>query len=226
MKRGNDTPGPAATMSAMTTSLRTVVLVALLGVAATANGQPLESPRREPNLGIYAAELGGGIVGGAACGAGLGLLTFYVATKTRASIEEAATAVACALYAGGAAGCAGGTYLMGSSFGQDGKLLPTAAWAGGTTAVGMALIIAGSRVYAHDPSSYPAARIGSAVSLTGAAVVYVAAPVMATVGYNLSRPRDSLGSRLVPGSVGLASVRDAEGIAHPSLNVRLLSVRF
>ena len=56
--------------------------------------------------------------------------------------------------------------------------------------------------------------------------LFVATPFVGVYAYNVSRPRDSHESRFVPGSVGLASVRDPDGTTQPSGNVRLLSVRF
>jgi hypothetical protein len=61
---------------------------------------------------------------------------------------------------------------------------------------------------------------------TVGAATLVVVPIVATIGYNRSRPRNSYGSRFVPGSVGLAAAQDAEGIAHPALDVHLLTVRF
>jgi hypothetical protein len=197
-------------MSAMKACLKVVALLAVL--AAAANGQlfvQAENPR--PSFGICAAEAGGGIVG-IVLGAGLGWVTGMTLYFAGNDGWRAATVGVLVGSSTGIAGCAGGTCLMGSAFGQQGRFLPTLAYTAGTFGVGALVLLAGTQ------TSY-------IVSWAGA-VVLASTPVVAVYGYNRSRPRDSYGSRFVPGSVGLASVRDAEGIAHPSLNVRLLSVRF
>jgi len=56
--------------------------------------------------------------------------------------------------------------------------------------------------------------------------LFIATPIAAVVGYNISRPRDTCGNRFLPGSVALGAVSDADGVTHPSLDVRLLSIRF
>jgi hypothetical protein len=123
-----------------------------------------------------------------------------------------------------AVGCAGGICGLGAAFRQNGKFLPTLAYGACAAVGGCGLYYAGTLVK-HGDVSASQANIGFGMTYVGGAAV-VLAPVIATIGYNRSRPRDTYGSRFVPGSVGLASVRDAEGIVHPALDVHLLTVRF
>ena len=202
-------------MCAMKTSLRIVALLVLL--AAAANGQSLVAAQNpQPSFGVYAAETGGGFLGELAAVVGVSLAVFGVGEATGAdwfdesSIPYGILWVA-ALVPAIPAGSAGGACIVGHHYNGDGKFW--AAGLGGLAGMGTGLVVAalGHSVLNGIPS-YAVAVVGPAVG--------------ATVGYNLSRTRDSYGSRFIPGSVGLASVRDAAGIAHPSLNVRLLSVRF
>jgi len=224
MKRSNDMPD-LTPVSAMRTCLRAVALLALLVAAATANGRPFgptENPR--PSFGICAAEVGGGLacgVLGLVIGGGIGGFVFF----NPASEMSAFAGAVMVGFPTALVGCAGGTYAVGSAFGQDGRFLPTLAYTAGAFVVAAGFTIGGIQVVNSDINNGTAFNVGMGMTYLGAAV-FVAAPVVATYGYNRSRPRDSYGSRFVPGSVDLALVRDAEGIAHPSLNVRLLSVRF
>ena len=222
MTRGNDTPGLPATNSAMRTSLRTVALLALLAATATANGQPLE-----PTFDTYAAEAGGGYTGyvlGSAVGACIAL---SIGLGNESNVDEAFTVFYSVSPLLAVSGCAGGVCLGGNAFEQDGRFLPTLAYTAGSVALGAGFYAGGHEVaYGRVIKNYTVAQVVGLPLIGIGVAVLAATPVVAVYGYNRSRPRDSFGSRFVPGSVGLASVRDAEGIAHPSLNVRLLSVRF
>ena len=209
----------------MTDSLRAVALAALLVVAVTANGQTFgPAENTGPSFGICAAEVGGGLAGevlGLIIGGGIGAVMFF-STVNDFSAGAGAIAVGTPV---ALVGCAAGTYALGSAFGQGGRFLPTLVYTAGTFVVGAGLCIGGIQVVNSDINNETAFNVGWGMTYLGAAV-FASAPAVATYGYNRSRPRDSHGSRFVPGSVGLSSIRDAEGIAHPSLNVRLLTVRF
>ena len=208
----------------MSCRLRAVTLFALLLVAATANGQTLETPRREGNIGIYALEAGGATVG-ALLGFGLGMGTAFALWMSGTSEDQTMLPAALVGVPATIAGCAGGAYLMGSAFQQEGQYLPTLCWSTGGLAAGAALVIGGTQIQNSDIQVGTVNQIGYYTAVVGY-LVLLATPEITTYGYNRSRPPDSYGSRFVPGSAGLASVRDAEGVAHPSLNVRLLTVRF
>jgi hypothetical protein len=204
-------------MSAMRTSLRTVAVLAVLLTAA--NGQslvPSENPK--PSFGIHAAETGGGLLGGLGLGFAAALAEFYIVGPNDPGPQMTRILVVGVPF--GVVGLAGGTTLVGSAFHQQGKFWPTLAWSAGSVAAGLALAAGGFYLGNNDVGP-----IGSLAPVV-VAIGLAAPPILTTVGYNRSRSQNSFGSRFVPGSVGLASVRDAEGIAHPSLNVRLLSVRF
>ena len=206
----------------MTNCLKVVVLLAV-AAATTANGQVHETSRREPSFGIYAAEAGGGIIGALGLGGTFAVATvfwpFYIDNPPETN-PGVLLGIAGTL---GLVGCAGGTWLAGSGFNQHGKFLPTIAYATATSAVGLGLCLVGTQLRNHySPVRF---AVGEGMRYTGVGLFF-ATPFAAAYGYNRSRPRDSYGSRFVPGSVSLASVRDGEGIAHPSVNVRLLSVRF
>ncbi len=196
----------------------TGLLLALL-TATIANGQTSEVPRREPSFGIYAAETGGalaGVVVGAGFGVAIGIMSGGNNTNRMAAIGVLFGIPAVL------AGCAGGTYIVGSAYHQDGRYLPALGWTAGAATLGVVLLDAGTWVYV---TSRIGAGGGAAVSGLGIAVL-AATPIATVVGYNLSRPRVSVGSRFLPGAVALGSVMDADGVGHASLDVRMLTVRF
>ncbi|MCX6841600.1 MAG: hypothetical protein NTX53_04890 [candidate division WOR-3 bacterium] len=202
----------------MSSYLKVMVLLAV--VAATiVDGQTYETPRREPNFGIYAAEAGGAVAGalvGACFGVAIGIGSGGNNTNRMLAIGGLFGIPAVL------AGWAGGTCVAGNAFQQHGRFLPTLGWTAGTATLGVVLLDAGTWV---DVTSRIGPGGGAAVSDLGLAVL-AAMPIITVYGYNLSRPRDSYGSRFVPGSVGLASVRQIDGTKRPSVNIRFLSVRF
>jgi hypothetical protein len=101
---------------------------------------------------------------------------------------------------------------MGNGFRQGGQFLPTLAWTTGSVALGTGLL-------------YAKTRAKTDIGWLGTSVL-VATPFVATLGYNLSRPRDAYGGRFLPGSVALGSVRDETGLHRPSIDVLLLNMRF
>lgn len=206
----------------MTNCLKVVVLLAV-AAATTANGQVHETSRREPSFGIYAAEAGGGIIGALGLGGTFAVATvfwpFYIDNPPETN-PGVLLGIAGTL---GLVGCAGGTWLAGSGLNQHGKFLPTIAYATATSAVGLGLCLGGTQL--KNRSSSVGYHVGEGMVYSGVGL-FIATPIAAVVGYNLSRPRDAYGSRFLPGSVALDAVRDEDGVVHPSVNVRLLSARF
>ncbi len=202
------------------------VIVLLAVVAATiADGRMYETTRREPNFGIYAAEAGGGFLGAIGLGG-----TFAVATIIIPVMTDNYPNTPLEVYAGvsgvlGLIGCAGGTWLAGSGFVQQGKFLPALAYAAGTSAIGLGLCVGGTQLRNHNSHKSIGFSAGSGMLYSGIGL-FIATPIAAVAGYNLSRPHDAYGSRFLPGSVALGAVSDADGVIHPSLDVRLLSFRF
>ena len=179
--------------------------------------------RRQTSFGIYALEAAGGIALGVA-GIGCG----FAAALGYGGMDEgrAPGAVAILLTVSpvlAVTGCAGGTCLVGSAFGQEGQFLPTLAYTAGTGALAYGLLLGGQTAL-NGPWGYHGVIGWSMISLGVAGTAAV--PLAAVYGYNRSRPRSSYGGRFVPGSITLASVRGTDGLIHPSLNVRLLSMRF
>jgi hypothetical protein len=194
--------------------IRLAALLLVITVAHSSAQLPNERPRPEPTFLTYATEGAGGYAG-AMLG---GTAGWFIAGLMYPWGGDAGIRMIAALgFFGAVLGCAGGTYGIGSAFRQDGRFLPTLGYTAVASVVGGGLCLAGIQSWGT-----PAGRT---VRTVGAATLVIV-PVIATIGYNRSRPRDSYGSRFVPGSVGLASVRDAEGIAHPALDVHLLTVRF
>ncbi len=208
-------------MFPMKNCFRAVPLISLLAIVVTANGQTLApTDRPKPSFGIYAAEVGGAVLGGLALGFPAALAGFYIG-----GLDDPGPMMSRMFVVGvpfGVIGLAGGTTLVGSMFHQQGRYWPTLAWSAGSVATGLAIAAGGMYIGNEGQNVGPISGLAPVVVAIGLALP----PVLTTVGYNLSRPRDSVGSRIEPGSIGLASVRDARGIAHPSLDVRLLSVRF
>lgn len=201
----------AATKSAVLTALLLTIVAATSTSAQGLSPMPTPSSSRGPNFGIYAAEAGGALAG-AVVGVGLGIatgvaLSFVWNDGTQAALVGGFVGVTAAT-----TGCAGGAYVVGGTFRQDGRYLPTLAWTAGTVALGAGLVAVGSR---------------TKVDLTAVGVVVLATtPIVTTYGYNRSRPKETISGRLLPGSFALRPVRDADGVAHPSLDVRLVNVRF
>jgi hypothetical protein len=217
MKRSDHRRGPDTYYPAMKTRLKAAALLAVL--VAAANGQPsVQAENPKPSFGIYAAETGGGFLGELAAATAVTLAVYGFAAANGADFFDEsswpyAVLWAAALVPAVPAGSAAGAYIVGHHYGGDGEF-----WAAGLGGLaGLMVFALGAQI--TDGSS-------STASIPIYALAVVSPAVGATVGYNLSRTRVSYGSRFMPGSVGLAAVRDAKGIAHPSLKVHLLSVRF
>ena len=202
-----------------------LVLPLILSLSAAQEFTTMPGPvaRRQTSFGIYTLEAAGGVTLGAV-GIGCGI----TAALGYAGIDEGRAQGGMAVLLSvspvlAVAGCAGGTCLVGSAFGQEGRFLPTLAYTAGTGALAYGLLLGGQSAL-NGPWGYHGVIGWSMISLGVAGTA--AMSLAAVFGYNRSRPRSSYGSRFVPGSITLASVRDADGLIHPSLNVRLLSVRF
>jgi hypothetical protein len=201
--------------------MRLKSLLLVITVAQSSAQLPNERLRPEPTFLTYTAEAAGGYTGavlGAAVGVAAASLLFPWGGPS------ALGAMAVVGFPAAFLGCAGGICVLGRTFRQDGKFGPTFGYTACATAVGGGLYYVGTRVKHGDVPAWQG-NIGYGMTYVGVAAV-VLAPVIATIGYNHSRPRDSHSSRFVPGSVGLAAVKDADGLAHPALNVHLLTVRF
>ena len=124
-------------------------------------------------------------------------------------------------------GCAGGTCIVGSAFGQGGKFWPSLGYATGSAALGLGIYAFGQVLaYRGGIRNYNTAHaVGWTVSGIGIGVA-AATPFAAVYGYNRSRPRESLTGRFMPGSIGLRPETDADGTTYASLDLRLLNVEF
>jgi hypothetical protein len=199
-----------------------LLLVASLSAAQESAISPDATVGRRPSLGVYALEGTGGVALGA-----LGLGCGFCAALAYGGNDEGRTTGAVAILlavspALAVVGCAGGTSLVGSAFRQDGRFLPTLAYTAGTGAVACGLLLGGQTML-NGPFGYHGVIGWSMIGLGIAGVA--ATPVAAVYGYNRSRPLGTYGSRFVPGSITLGSVKGTDGRIHPSLNVRLLNVR-
>jgi hypothetical protein len=192
--------------------IRLAALLLVTTVARSSAQLPNERPR--PTILTYTAEAAGGYTG-AVLGAAVGY--FASALMCPWGGNSFFRTMALVGLPSAALGCAGGTYGIGSAFRQDGRFLPTLGTTAVATAVGGGLCWTGAQSYATP--------VGKGMLAVGA-VTLVLTPFISTQAFNRSRPRDMHGSRFVPGSVGMAVVRNAEGIVHPALDVHLLTVRF
>jgi hypothetical protein len=208
-------------LSAERHGMRLSVLL-LVAALALSSAQPLQDEPYVPEATALTqcAEAAGGYTG-LLLGAAAGWLTGSIMYPWGGDVLKVWLGV------GGPAailGCAGGICGIGAAFRQDGRFLPTLGYAAGSAIVGGGLYYAGTLVK-HGDVSASQSDVGFGMTYVGAALVLFA-PLIATGGYNQSRSSASYGGRFVPGSVGLAAVRDAGGIVHPALKAHLLTVRF
>ena len=210
------------------TAFRTILPVLLLATVASADGLSYEpQQRRKATLGIYAAEAGGALAGGVVLGFGSFALAGYVLFPS----DELTLASAVSLFGVSPllalTGFAGGTCIVGSAFGQEGKFWPALGYAAGSAALGLGLYAFGQVLaYRGGIRNYNTAHaVGWAVSGIGIGVA-AAMPFAAVYGYNRSRPRESLTGRFLPGSIGLRPEMNPDGTTFTSLDVRLVNVEF
>jgi hypothetical protein len=189
--------------------VRTAVLALLLcGVAFGQVGSALP-PRT--SFGIHAAEVGGGLVG-LVVAAGSSAALGYVAVVGNDMHPEMEPAVLVVSAAVGIAGCAGGICLVGSAFHQEGRFWPTFGYGAASFGMGALFLAAGSQVF------FPLGWVGAAA--------IVATPVVATWGYNRSRPRDAFGSRFLPPTIDLTTETRFDHTKVTTTRVELLRLAF
>jgi|WetSurMetagenome_2_1015567.scaffolds.fasta_scaffold278749_2 hypothetical protein len=203
---------------------KAVVLLAVLAMT-TIRAQVYETPRREVNFGVYAGEFGGGLGGALVVGGTFAVVTlFYPAWIDHARpISWSPQALAGVSGSLALLGLADGTCIVGNALDQGGKFLPTLAYATGTSAIALGLCLGGTQLKNHR--STVGSYVGVGMVYTGVGL-FIATPIAAAVGYNRSRPRGKFGGRFLPGSVALDVISDADGVSHPAVNVRLLSIKF
>ena len=201
----------------------------LFALAAAQEPFPIPEPisARKASFGIYAAEAGGGI---ALAGLGLacsGLLALGYWGNNEGEAQGATTILFVASPILGLTGCAGGTCIAGSAFGQNGRFLPALAHATVTAALGVGLWWGGTRLayYGVIDNYHTAQAVGWPVICLGIGTI-AATPVAAVYGYNRSRPPERVGGRFVPGSVALGTVRDSSGDLQPTVDFCLVGFRF
>ena len=192
----------SATMSAL-------VLTAIIAAPSlAADGSGSATMRRDLTFGTVAA-YGGGSLLGAAVVAGVGW-TVGVGPG--------------GLYGGIAGACIG--YSLGSAVGvtvagallkDNGRFLPSFAWAGSTMAAAAGMFYLGG----HQFSRLPGAVFQTLGVATGCLV-----PAFACVGYIRSRPATGLAVRIVPGSLSLSRTYGPDGTSELAFDLRIASVRF
>jgi hypothetical protein len=221
-----DTSRPNFYNVAMIGYRKAVMLLVFLG-GVTAGELPYEAAPQETGLGVYAGELGGSLVGAIAVGGTFAAVTlFYPAwTDDARPIDWSPQVLAGVSGSLALLALAGGTCIVGKALDQGGKFLPTLAYATGTSAIALGLCLGGTQLRNHNSRESIGFSAGSGMLYSGVGL-FIATPIAAVVGYNISRPRDTCGNRFLPGSVALGVVSDADGVTHPSLDVRLLSIRF
>ena len=205
-------------MSIMSPKLPCAVLLAV----AVSRAQPL-SERPQTSPWVYVGETGGAAAMCAASALVGGMMVYFAAggPMNEAALGPAGvTGIVCAFF-----GCPTGAYLTGKILKQQGRFLPMLAYTAGAVAVSCGVLFVGAQISTHNVERERIKAIGDKTTVFG--LVLLAATPLATVyGYNRSRPRNSFGSRFMPGSIGLRSVRDWDGTRLALLDVRLLSVRF
>jgi hypothetical protein len=192
----------------------------LLAVPASSQEWIADTDGPEPTVLTYAAEVGSGL----ALGIG-GLIAgwnyydrHYDQTSFFPDLRQLGVCLTPALI-----GVVGGTCLAGAAFKQDGRLLPTLAYAAGSMAAGAGIFGLGVMLD-NSPSREDDWPVPLLI-VVGAATI-VASPGYATWGYNQSRLNAWASSRIVPGSVALGCDTDSNGLCHLSFDARLVSVRF
>lgn len=208
-------------------SISAGLLLFTLAVAQESSPMPEPISARKPSLGIYAAEASGGIALTALGLAVSGILSLGYWGNNENNVRGAVTVLYVASPLLGLTGCAGGTCIAGSAFGQDGRFLPTLAYATATATLGAGLYWGGRQLaYGGVIDNYRTAKVvGWSVMCLGIGAV-AATPVASVYGYNRSRSHEKVGGRFLPGSVALGTARDPSGGLHPALDVRLVDYRF
>jgi hypothetical protein len=189
----------SATISAMVLT----AIVATPSLAAERSGPT--TTRRDLTFGTVAAYGGGALLGGALI-AGVGgivsMSAYYGAPG------------ACIGYS---LGSAAGATVAGALLKDNGRFLPSFAWAGSAMAVAAGMFYLGG----HQFSKLPGAVLQTLGVATGCLV-----PAFACVGYIRSRPATGLAARIVPGSLSLSRTYGPDGTCEPAFDLRIASVRF
>jgi hypothetical protein len=188
----------SATISAMILT----AIVAAPSFAAERSGPT--TTRRDLTFGTVAAYGGGALLGGALI-AGVGgivsMSAYYGAPG------------ACIGYA---LGSAVGVTVTGALLKDNGRFLPSFAWAGVTMAAAAGMFyLGGHQLYS------PGAVVQTLGVATGCLV-----PAFACVGYIRSRPATGLAARILPGSLSLSQRYGPDGTSEPAFDLRIASVRF
>ena len=191
--------------------IRTLVMVAVAGLGLQAQAQTEQHNSADKRV-AWLSETGAATLGEALVFGGLMAATKNTLFDTpNAGAGWIGLGAMCAAIP---AVCAGGVGITGRLYGHNGRYWP-AFWG---AEIGMPVFLGLSYLAWEGP-------VPDAIRIPAFAVGLLAPPIGAVIGYNRSRPRDSFGSRLAPGSVGVGMTRDWDGARHPSLDVRLLSFK-
>ncbi len=201
----------------------------LAEVPDTVNTEALPPPAQS---GIAAGEM----VGAAAFGAGLGLAGLfaggYLGVAVNPPEDEPILAdspgqvigALAGLAAGASFGAASGAWLVGRSFNQDGRFLPTWAWAAGVAASGVLLLDLAMLV--GNPGENEFAY--NDLMMWGGSTLLVGTPVIAAWAYNRSRVHvpARTDSRLSFGRVAMRPIAGPDRDLHTCLDLCLVNVGF
>jgi hypothetical protein len=181
-------------------------IIAAPSLAAERSGPT--TTRRDLTFGTVAAYGGGALLGGALI-AGVGWIGSVGAGGLYGGI-----AGACVGYS---LGSAVGVTVTGALLKDNGRFLPSFAWAGVTMAAAAGMFYLGG----HQFSRLPGAVFQTLGVATGCLV-----PAAACIGYIGSRPATGLAARIVPGGLSYSLTCDPDGTSEPAVDLRIASIRF
>jgi len=190
--------------------------------AAVGSDQP-RAPR-ELTFGMVAAYAGGSLVGAALIGGGAAFVGALASNAAGIYSESQFVIAGACLGVGYPLGSAVGVSAAGSLLKDNGRFLPSFAWAGGTMVAAAGMFYLGSSFYSghnHQPARLPGAVFQTLGVAAGCLV-----PAAACFGYIRSRPATGLAARVVPGGLTLSRTYLPDGTSEPAFDLRIASVGF
>jgi hypothetical protein len=199
-----------------------VLTVIFAAPSLAADGSGSATTRRDLTFGRVAAYGGGSLVGAALIG---GVAFFGGAMAASAARGELLVGAFIGAGTGYPLGSAVGVTVAGALLKDNGRFLPSFAWAGATMAASAGMYLLGSSFYSgrnnHQPDRLPGAVFQTLGVVTGCLV-----PAAACVGYIRSRPATGLAARIVPGSLSLSQTYGPDGTSEPAFDLRIAGIRF
>jgi len=204
----------------MVAPIRTALVLMVLAVVL-AHGQPTVSDQSSSGFGVFAAETGGAFLGELAASAGMMVIVMAGGAAAGMNPYDESSAPlgivwAVSLVPALPAGSAAGACLVGKHYREEGKFWGAALGCVAGVGAGGVLVFAGANL----------SRLSLVAGIPFLAAAAVSPAAGTTIGYRLTRPQGGIGARIEPGTVTVGTAYASGGRRCPSLNVRLVSVRF